>query len=229
LAENGADVIPTGRRATHVESVCAAIEAAGRRTVRQTCDASSAASVADLQQAVSATFGGVDILVYAAGATARRPTLDVGESEWNGLLDANLTGALRAAKAFHAALKASRRGRVIHIASLGSHLAFQEVAAYCAAKTGMLSLTRSLAVEWARDGICVNAIAPGIFPTELNSQLISGTPRGEELLMRTPMARFGKTEELIGLAVLLSGDGSSYITGQCIAVDGGYLASGANQ
>ena len=125
-------------------------------------------------------------------------------------------------------LKESGGGRIINIASLGSFLAFHEVAAYCAAKTALLSLTRSLACEWARDGISVNAIAPGVFPTEMNSDIVNDTPRGQEMLWRTPMGRFGAPEELVGVAVLLASDGASFLTGQCIVVDGGYLASGVN-
>jgi NAD(P)-dependent dehydrogenase (short-subunit alcohol dehydrogenase family) len=150
------------------------------------------------------------------------------EWQWSGLLETNLNGALRACQSFYEPLKASGRGRVINIASLGSFLAFHEVAAYCAAKSALLSLTRSLACEWARDGISVNAIAPGVFVTELNGSIVNGTPRGRELLMRTPMGRFGKAEELVGAAILLASDGASFLTGQCIAVDGGYLASGVN-
>ena len=134
----------------------------------------------------------------------KQPTSKVSEDEWSELLDTNLTGVLRACQSFYEPLKASGRGRIINIASLGSFLAFHEVAAYCAAKSAVLSLTRSLACEWARDGICVNAIAPGVFPTELNSTLIKGTARGREMLMRTPMGRFGKPEELVGVAVLLA-------------------------
>ncbi len=193
------------------------------------CDVTNPASVTKFRDQVLETCGGVDILAYAAGYTFRRPTAEISEADWNSLLDTDLTGAVRCAQAFYPALKASGRGRLIHVASLGSYLGFQEVTAYCAAKTALLSLTRSLAVEWARDRISVNAIAPGIFPTELNSHLISGTPRGQEMMMRTPMARFGRAEELVGTAVLLASDASSYLTGQCIAVDGGYLASGVNQ
>ena len=228
LACHGANVVPTGRRGNAVETVCREIELAGRRTLCQAADITSRKSIEKLRDRVIEHFGRVDILVNAAGVTFRKPTLEVAEEEWEELFDTNLTGALRACQAFHAPLKASGRGRIVNIASLGSFLAFNEVAAYCAAKSGLLSLTRSLACEWAPDGISVNAIAPGVFPTELNEDLVSGTARGREMLMRTPMRRFGKPEELVGAAVLLASDAASFLTGQCITVDGGYLASGVN-
>ena len=228
LAENGADVVPTGRREQQVNDVCSLIEAAGRRTRRQTTDVNSRASIDALRDAVLAKFGRVDILLNAAGSTFRQPTATVSEEQWTSLFDTHLTGTLRACQSFYEPLKASGHGRIVNIASLTSYLGFHEVAAYSAAKTGILSLTRSLACEWARDGISVNAIAPGVFPTDLNRTIINGTPRGKELLMRTPMARFGKPEELVGAAVLLASDGASFLTGQCIGVDGGFLASGVN-
>ena len=228
LGCHGANVVPAGRRADAVEAVCREIELAGRRTLCQATDITSRKSIEELRDRVMEHFGRVDILVNAAGITLRRPTLEVAEDEWEELFDTNLTGVLRACQAFHAPLKASGHGRIVNIASLGSFLAFNEVAAYCAAKSGLLSLTRSLACEWAQDGISVNAIAPGIFPTEMNVDLVSGTDRGREMLMRTPMRRFGKPEELLGVAVLLASDGASFLTGQCITVDGGYLASGVN-
>ncbi len=228
LAEHGSDVVPTGRRRDRVQAVCREIEAAGAQTLCQAADVRDRDSLIALRDAVLESFGSVDILVNAAGYTFRQPTAEVCDERWSALLDTNLTGALRTCQVFYGALKASGHGRVINVASLGSFLAFHEVAAYCAAKSALLSLTRNLACEWAKDGISVNAIAPGVFPTDLNSRLVNDNGRGQEMLMRTPMGRFGSPEELVGAAVLLASDGATYLTGQCIAVDGGYLASGVN-
>jgi NAD(P)-dependent dehydrogenase (short-subunit alcohol dehydrogenase family) len=226
--EHGAAVIPTGRRRSNVEEICREIQAGGGRTLCQPADVRSRESIDGLRDAALEAFGRVDILVNAAGYTFRQPTAGVCEEQWSSLLDTHLTGTLRACQSFYAALKRSGHGRIINIASLASFVAFHEVAAYCAAKSAVAALTRSLACEWARDGISVNAIAPGVFPTEMNTSIVNGTPRGQEMLLRTPMGRFGKPEELVGLAVLLASDGATFLTGQCIAVDGGYLASGVN-
>lgn len=228
LAEHGAHVIPTGRRADAIEAACREIEALGRETLRHASDVGDRASIERLRDAVLTRFGRIDILINAAGYTLKQPTISVTDEQWDALFDTDLTGAFRACQIFFEALKASGRGRIVNIASLGSFVAFHEVAAYCAAKSGLLSLTRSLACEWAQYNISVNAIAPGVFPTELNKDIINGTGRGRELLMRTPMNRFGRPEELVGTAVLLASDAASFLTGQCIAVDGGLLASGVN-
>ena len=228
FAEQGADVVPTGRRKDLVEGACREIETLGRRTLALTANVAHRGSIEVFRDAVLDHFGHVDILVNAAAYTFRKPTIEISEEQWAGVIDTNLNGCLRTCQAFYEALKASGRGRVINIASLSSYVGFNEVAAYSASKGALLSLTRGLAVEWARDGILVNAIAPGIFPTEMTRQIVEGTPRGQELLLRTPMHRFGKPEEVAGAAVLLASDGASFITGQCIVVDGGFLASGVN-
>ena len=229
LAEAGADVIPSSRRAEAVEDSAQKIEALGRRSLRVTSDVMERSSLEDLLKAVVDAFGKVDIMVYAAGRTKRTPTLDVDETEWNEILETNLTGALRAGQVFGRHMVERRYGRIIHVASLGSFVALYEVAAYSASKAGLASLTRTMAVEWAASGVCVNAIMPGVFRTALNTQLLDGTARGQEFLTRTPMKRFGKLEELVGGAVFLASKAASFVTGTILAVDGGFLASGVNQ
>ena len=229
LAEAGANSIPSGRRMDHIESAVEAIRETGRRSLAVACDVTNRASVQAFHDAVCAEFGAVDILVNCAGITKRVPALDFSEEDWNSILETNLNGTLRACQIFGRKMIERKYGRIINIASLSSFLGWHEVAAYAASKAAVASLTKTLAVEWATYGVCVNAIAPGVFRTPLNSGLLDGTPRGQELLLRTPMQRFGQVEELVGAAVFLASDAASFVTGHLLAVDGGFLASGVNQ
>jgi NAD(P)-dependent dehydrogenase (short-subunit alcohol dehydrogenase family) len=229
LAEAGADVVCTSRRTEQVETAAAEIEALGRRTLRVASDVSDKPSLSNLLDKCIAAFGKVDILVNSAGRTKRTPSLDVTEEEWNEIMETNLTGTLRACQVFGGHMVANGYGRIVNIASLSTFVSLFEVAAYAASKAAVASLTKSLAIEWAKDGVNVNAIAPGVFRTALNTKLLDETPRGQEFLTRTPMGRFGNVEELAGAAVFLASEAASFVTGEVLVVDGGFLASGVNQ
>jgi len=229
LALAGANVVATGRRAELVEKVAQEIRATGRRSLSLTCDVTDRASLEALLTSTTAEFGSVEVLLNCAGRTKRTPTLEVSDKEWGDIMETNLNGTLRACQVFGRHMIEREYGRIINIASLSSFVALMEVAAYTASKAAVAALTKSLAVEWAQHGVCVNAIAPGVFKTDLNTALLDGTPRGQEFLLRTPMRRFGKVEELVGAAVFLASDSASFVSGHLLAVDGGFLASGVNQ
>jgi len=225
----GADVIPSSRRADMVAATADEIEAHGRRSLRETVDVSDIVSIRRLLGVCVDEFGGVDILVNSAGTTKKVSTLEMDPSDWNRIIEVNLTGTLLSCMAFGEHMMERGWGRIINIASIASYVGLYQVAAYGASKAGVVGLTKTLAVEWAAKGVCVNAIAPGVFPTDLNRHLLEGTERGAELIMRTPMRRFGKVEELVGAAIFLASESASFVTGEVIAVDGGFLSSGLNQ
>jgi NAD(P)-dependent dehydrogenase (short-subunit alcohol dehydrogenase family) len=229
LADAGADVVAASRRRSEVEATADEIAARGRKTLRQVADVTSRSSLEALRDATLAAFGTVDILVNAAGKTKRAPTLDFPESDWESIVDTNLTGTLRACQLFGRPMLDAGYGRIINIASVSPYAAFVEVAAYTSSKSGVIGLTKSLAVEWGARGVCVNAVAPGVFRTPLNQALLDGTDRGRELLTRTPMRRFGQVDELVGPTVFLASEAASFVNGHVLVVDGGFLASGVNQ
>jgi len=229
LAKAGADVAPMSRRREQVDQAAAEVEALGRRAARITADVGDRGSLdAALRQAIDA-LGHIDILVNCAGITKRTPTVDLTDEEWSSILDTNLTGTWRSCQVFGRHMLERGYGRIINIASLASFVGLLEVAAYTASKSGVAGLTRALAVEWGARGVNVNAIAPGVYRTALNAALLDGTERGKEFLLRTPLKRFGRVEELAGACVFLASEEASFVNGEVLAVDGGFLASGVNQ
>jgi NAD(P)-dependent dehydrogenase (short-subunit alcohol dehydrogenase family) len=229
LAEAGADVVASARGASNLETIAEEITELGRRTLRVTSDVTDRASLDALRDAVVAGLGKVDILVNCAGITQRKPTLEVSEADWHRVLDTNLTGTFRACQSFGVVMIERGYGRIINIASLATFVALFETTAYGVSKAAVAALTRQLAIEWGPKGVCVNAIAPGVFRTALNRELLDGTERGKEFLLRAPMRRFGQLHELAGAAVFLASESASFVNGEVLAVDGGFLASGVNQ
>ena len=229
LAEAGANVVASSRRKSEVDAVADELEKQGHKTIRAQSDVLERATLEEVRAKTIEAFGRIDILINCAGRTFKAPAIEMSDADWSAVLETNLTGTFRSCQVFGKPMLDQGRGRIVNIASLSSFAALFQTAAYSASKAGVVSLTQTLAVEWGRLGVNVNAIAPGVFRTALNEKLLDGTERGKEFLLRTPMRRFGKLEELVGAAIFLSSEAASFVNGETIAVDGGFLASAVNQ
>ena len=225
-AQAGATVIASSRDQAKVEAMAREIERLGSPTLRITADVQDRAGLETLSQATVEAFGRVDILVVTSGVLQKMPSADFPEQEWNRIIDINLNGAFRANQVFGRQMIRQMSGAIINTCSLTSFVSFSEVAAYGAGKAGVMLLTKSLACEWAKYNVRVNALAPGVFRTPLNAHLLDIPERSAAIISKTPMGRLGRVEELVGAAIFLASEASSFVTGQVIAVDGGFLAKG---
>ncbi|MCZ2151458.1 MAG: glucose 1-dehydrogenase [Bryobacterales bacterium] len=225
-AKAGATVVASSRDVEKVDAMGREFELAGVPTLRLTSDVQDRASLERLCKEAVRNFGRVDILMVTSGVLQKTPTADMKEEDWLRVIDINLNGSFRANQIFGRQMLEQKSGSIINTCSLTSFVTFNEVTAYAASKSAVVMLTKQLAAEWAPHGIRVNAIAPGIFRTPLNSHVIDLPERKAALLPRTPMGRVGNVDELVGVAIYLASAASSFTTGQVIAVDGGFLAKG---
>lgn len=221
LAKAGADLVISARKLDALAETAGQIKAVGGNAECLTFDQSDVASI----QAALEHLGPVDVLVNNAGVEDVRASLDVDEALWGKIVDTNLRGAFFVAQAVARGMAECRNGSIINLASLTSFVGVPTAAPYGASKSGVLGLTRALAAEWGPLGIRVNAIAPGYFRTDMTDVFFQNSEWAERMQGQIPLRRFGALDDLVAAVVYLGGAGSAYVTGHCLAVDGGYLAA----
>ncbi|HKA01527.1 MAG TPA: SDR family oxidoreductase [Candidatus Solibacter sp.] len=225
-AKAGATVIASSRDQAKVDATAAELEALGSKTLRITSDVQDRASLQRLCDETVLAFGQVDILMLTSGALKKAPTAELSEEDWCRVVDINLNGTFRANQIFGRQMLKQGRGSIINTCSMTTFVSFNEVAVYGASKAGVHMLTKSLGCEWATQGVRVNAIAPGVFRTPLNTKALDIPERLASIVGHTPMGRVGNVDELVGMAIFLASDASAFCTGQTYPVDGGFLAKG---
>jgi NAD(P)-dependent dehydrogenase (short-subunit alcohol dehydrogenase family) len=226
LAQAGATVTVGSRDESKIADTLEELSCYGEGHSGLRLDVSDPSSIQDAFASILRERGRLDLLANAAGIIQKKDPLDLTLEEWENVLRINLTGTFLCCQAAGRIMKEQGKGAILNVASLTSFVGFSEVTAYGASKAGVAQLTQSLANDWARYGIRVNAIAPGVFPTALNRDLIGKTPRGAWLKAHTPLDRFGEGEEIVGAAIYLLSPAASYTTGAVVPVDGGFLARG---
>jgi 2-deoxy-D-gluconate 3-dehydrogenase len=225
MAEAGADLVPVARTLSSLEKMADEVTKMGRKCLPLKVDVSNMSEIQSLMDRVAETFGKIDILVNSQGTQVRKPAMEMTEEDWDGLMAVNLKSVYFSCQAAARHMIKQGKGKIINVASLTSVLGLANITIYGASKGGVASLTKGLAIEWARHHINVNAVLPGYFITELTADLFKNEERAKWVLDRIPLGRTGNPEDLATAALFLASEASDYITGQIIPVDGGWLAS----